>query len=112
MSPGAAPRKVVIELPGKVVLALISPPQDPALFPGGEQRQRPGRRREDAGVHAQAEDPGKVQAPHLQEAQDLEAGVLHPRSGQSRGPRWVSQSRNSRAEVSEARAASSSGQEP
>ena len=64
------------------MLARIGAAQDQAFFGGGEQGQGPGRGRQGPGVHTQAEDVGKVQAPHFQEAQDLDAGGLNPRSGQ------------------------------
>ena len=64
------------------MLAGIGAAQDQALFRAGEQWQVPGRGRQAPGVHAQTEDVGKVQAPNFQEAQDLDAGGLNPRSGQ------------------------------
>ena len=79
---GRGAQQIVEEFGGKVMLALIRPAQDQAFFTGGEQGEGPGRGRQGPGVHAQAEDVGKVQPPHLQEAQDLDPGGLNPRSGQ------------------------------
>ena len=79
---GCGAQQIVKEFRGKVMLALIRPAQDQAFFAGGEQGEGPGRGRQAPGVHPQAEDVGKVQPPHLQEAQDLDPCGLDPRSGQ------------------------------
>ena len=79
---GRGAQQIVEQFRRKVMLAGIGSAQDQAFFGPGEQGQGPGRGRQGPGVHAQAEDLGKVQAPHFQEAQDLDAGGLNPRSGQ------------------------------
>ena len=83
----------IVEFPGKFVLAPVSASQDEPPFGRGEQGQRPGRRRQGPGVQAQAKDPGELQAAHLQQPQNLEAGVLDPGAGQRQAFRPLLQPR-------------------
>ena len=60
---GRSAQKIRKECRGKMVLALVRPPQNLALFGGGEQRQGPGRRRQGRRSSSPGKKPGQSPAP-------------------------------------------------
>ena len=88
---GGGSQQIFEQLLGKAVLALLGPSQNLLFFSPAQERQGPCRPGKRGRGHAQADDPVKVQAPHLEPPQHLHPRLLHTGAGKDSLPSAVAQ---------------------